>query len=269
MIAKAARQLPPQMPAPPSYQKVNPGDQPVIFLVLRSTTLPLLGRQRVRARPRSRSGCRWSAASPRSACSAATKYAVRIDVDPRQLAAHGIGIDEVANAVSNANVNLPTGTIYGDDQTFTVLRPTASCSRPAAYGPIIIAYRNGNPVRLDEVAHVYDGVENDKTAGLVQRRPARSSSRSRSSPAPTSSRSSTRSRRCCRRSARSCRPRSASTSAAIAPDRIRESVHDVQVHAAADGRARRPGDLPVPAEPVGDGHSRAWRCRCRSSRPSR
>src|SRR5213078_4581783 len=71
--------------------------------------------------------------------------------------------DEVANAISNANANLPTGTIYGEDKTFTVLA-NGKLLRAAAYGPTIIAYRAGNPVRLDEVAHVYDGVENDKVA---------------------------------------------------------------------------------------------------------
>ena len=90
------------------------------------------------------------------------KHAVRIDVDPRALAARSIGIDEVANAVQNANANLPTGTIYGE-RTF-VVQTNGQLMRGAAYGPTIIAYRNGNPVRLDEVAHVYDGVENDKTA---------------------------------------------------------------------------------------------------------
>src|SRR6185436_3071426 len=90
--------------------------------------------------------------------------AVRIDMDPRQLAAYGIGVDEVASSISNANANLPTGTIYGEDKTFTVLA-NGKLLKAAAYGPTIIAYRNGNPVRLDEVAHVYDGVENDKTAG--------------------------------------------------------------------------------------------------------
>jgi hydrophobic/amphiphilic exporter-1 (mainly G- bacteria), HAE1 family len=94
----------------------------------------------------------------------AARYAVRVDLDPQQLAAYGIGIDEVANSIANANANLPTGTIYGADKTFTILA-NGKLLRAAGYGPTIIAYRNGNPVRLEEVAHVYDGVENDKTAG--------------------------------------------------------------------------------------------------------
>lgn len=163
MIAKAARQLPPQMPAPPSYQKVNPGDQPVLFLVLRSATLPL---STINEYAETTVAQRISMVSGVAQVQVfgAARYAVRVDIDPRQLASYGIGMDEVAGAIANANVNLPTGTIYGEDRTFTVLA-NGKLLKAAAYGPTIIAYRNGNPVRLDEVAHVYDGVENDKTAG--------------------------------------------------------------------------------------------------------
>ena len=161
MIGRAARQLPPQMPAPPSYQKVNPGDQPIFYVVLSSATLPLVkideyAQQTVAQRISMVSGV------AQVDVQGSQKYSVRIDVDPRQLAARAIGIDEVAAAVSSANVNLPTGNIYGD-KTF-VVQANGQLMRAAAYGPTIIAYRNGNPVRLEEVAHVYDGVENDKTA---------------------------------------------------------------------------------------------------------
>jgi hydrophobic/amphiphilic exporter-1 (mainly G- bacteria), HAE1 family len=162
MIAKAARQLPPQMPAPPSYQKVNPGDQPVFFLVLRSKTLPLSA---VNEYAETTIAQRISMVSGVAQVNVfgAARFAVRVDLDPRQLAAYGIGIDEVAASIANANANLPTGTIYGEDKTFTVLA-NGKLLKAAGYGPTIIAYRNGNPVRLNEIAHVYDGVENDKTA---------------------------------------------------------------------------------------------------------
>ncbi|HEY7293135.1 MAG TPA: efflux RND transporter permease subunit [Vicinamibacterales bacterium] len=162
MIAKTLRQLPPQMPAPPSYQKVNPGDQPVMFLVLHSQTLPL---SLIDEYAESTLAQRISMVSGVAQVNVfgAAKYAVRVDVDPRKLAAHGIGIDEVADSITNANVNLPTGTIYGEDKTF-VVQANGQLFRAAAYGPTIIAYRNGNPVRLSEVAHVYDGIENDKNA---------------------------------------------------------------------------------------------------------
>ncbi len=161
MIGRASRALPPQMPAPPSYQKVNPGDQPVLFAALLSDTLPLsvvdeYAQQMVAQRISMVSGV------AQVDVPGSQKYAVRIDVDPRQLAARSIGIDEVASAVSDANGNLPTGNIYGD-RTF-VVQTNGQLLRATAYGPTIVAYRGGNPVRLDEVAHVYDGVENTRTA---------------------------------------------------------------------------------------------------------
>jgi hydrophobic/amphiphilic exporter-1 (mainly G- bacteria), HAE1 family len=161
MIAKTGRQLPPQMPSPPSYQKVNPGDQPVLFLVLHSQTLPL---PVINEYAESTIAQRISMVSGVAQVNifGAAKYAVRVDVDPRKLAAHSLGIDEVANAITNANVNLPTGTMYGD-KTF-VVQANGQLFRANAYGPTIISYRGGNPIRLNEVAHVYDGIENDKSA---------------------------------------------------------------------------------------------------------
>jgi HAE1 family hydrophobic/amphiphilic exporter-1 len=91
------------------------------------------------------------------------KYAVRAQVDPRALAVHQIGIDEVANAITNANVNLPTGTLFGASTAYTV-QATGQLLEAKAYKSLIVAYRNGSPVRLDEVGHVFDSVENDKTA---------------------------------------------------------------------------------------------------------
>ena len=161
MIAKAARQLPPQMPAPPSYQKVNPGDQAVMFLVIRSKTLPI---SEVDDYAESTIAQRISTVSGVAQVQifGQAKYAVRIDLDPRKLAARGIGIDEVANAVQTSNVNLPTGTLYAPERTYTVTA-NGQLLRAAEYAPTIVAYRNGNPIQLDEVAHVYDGIENDKS----------------------------------------------------------------------------------------------------------
>jgi HAE1 family hydrophobic/amphiphilic exporter-1 len=91
------------------------------------------------------------------------KYAVRAQLDPRALAARQIGIDEVAAAITNANVNLPTGTLFGHSTSYTV-QATGQLLEAKSYKPLIVAYRNGSPVRLDEVGHVFDSVENDKTA---------------------------------------------------------------------------------------------------------
>jgi HAE1 family hydrophobic/amphiphilic exporter-1 len=164
MIARAARQLP-QMPNPPSYNKVNPGDQPVIFLALRSATLPLSTVNEYAETI----GQRISMVSGVAQVQifGAAKYAVRVDVDPRRLSARGIGIDEVASAIQNANVNLPTGTMYGSERAFTVLA-NGQLYRAPDYGPLVIAYRNNNPVRLNEVARVYGGIEQDKSANFYR-----------------------------------------------------------------------------------------------------
>src|SRR5438132_3910078 len=160
MIGRTARALPPQMPAPPSYQKSNPGDQSIILLVLRSPTLPLsmideYAQQTIAQRLSMVDGV------AQVDVFGSQKYAVRIDLDPRELASRGIGIDQVAAAVTNANSNVPTGKMYGE-KTF-VVQTNGQLMRASAYGPTIVAYRNGNPVRLDEVAHVFDGVENDRS----------------------------------------------------------------------------------------------------------
>ena len=161
MIGRASRSLPPQMPAPPSYQKSNPGDQSTILLVLRSATLPLslideYAQQTIAQRISMLSGVASVDVF------GSQKYAVRVDVDPRELAARSIGIDEVAASIAAANSNLPTGTMYGQ-KTF-VVQTNGQLMRASAFGPTIVSYRNGNPVRLEEVAHVYDGVENDRSA---------------------------------------------------------------------------------------------------------
>src|SRR5687768_14949037 len=161
MIGRASRQLPAEMPAPPSYQKVNPADNAIFFIVMRSSTLSLTALDEL---AQSNVAQRISMVSGVAQVNifGSQKYAVRIDLDPRQLAARGIGIDEVASAVQSANVNMPTGTMFGS-RTF-VVTTNGQLMSAAAYGPAIIAYRGGYPVRLDEVAHVYDGAENDRSA---------------------------------------------------------------------------------------------------------
>jgi HAE1 family hydrophobic/amphiphilic exporter-1 len=91
------------------------------------------------------------------------KYAVRVQVDPNALAARGIGINEVEQAVAQANVNLPTGTLYGKSRTFAV-QATGQLQDAAAFGPVIVTYRNGSPVRLNQLGRVVDSVQNDKLA---------------------------------------------------------------------------------------------------------
>src|SRR5215467_9381753 len=162
MIAKTLSQLPPELPSPPSYQKVNPADQPVLYLSLNSQTMKLSD---VNEYAETNVAQRISMVSGVAQVQVfgAQKYAVRAQLDSRALAIHQIGIDEVENAIQSANVNLPTGTLYGHSTAYTV-QATGQLLDAAHYRPLIVAYRNGSPVRLAEVGHVFDSVENDKTA---------------------------------------------------------------------------------------------------------
>jgi HAE1 family hydrophobic/amphiphilic exporter-1 len=162
MIGKAARQLPPDMPNPPSYQKYNPADFPVIFMALSSPSLPLSA---VHEYADTFVAQRISMVSGVAQVQifGAQKYAVRAQLNPRALAARSIGIDEVASAIANGNVNLPTGTLYGTHQAFTI-EASGKLNNAEAYRPLIVAYRNGSPVRLSELGRVIDSVENDKIA---------------------------------------------------------------------------------------------------------
>ncbi|HEX4568584.1 MAG TPA: efflux RND transporter permease subunit, partial [Vicinamibacterales bacterium] len=159
-ISRAARSLPPGMPTPPSYQKVNPADTPVLFLTLSSPTLPLAQVDRYAEITMAQRLSMVEGVAQVNVFGA-QKFAVRIDVDPTQLAAWQIGIDQVAAAINAANVNRPTGQLYGQSRTYTVLS-SGQLMSAEQYRGIVIAYRGGRPVRLEEVANVYDGVENPR-----------------------------------------------------------------------------------------------------------
>ena len=162
-IAKAAPLLPPGMPTPPIYQKVNPADQPVLYMALSSPTLPLYT---VDEYAQTFLAQRISTISGVAQVTifGSQKYAVRVQVDPRALAARGIGLDEVEQAIARANVNKPTGTLYGAHQAVNV-QATGQLLDASAYRPLIVAYRNGSPVRLQEIGRGIDGGQTDKVAG--------------------------------------------------------------------------------------------------------
>jgi HAE1 family hydrophobic/amphiphilic exporter-1 len=161
-ISRASRQLPQDMPAPPSFSKVNPADQAVIYLALSSPTLPLYT---VNEYADTFIAQRISMISGVAQVQVygSQKYAVRAQLDPKVLASRRIGIDEVAHALSQGNVNLPTGTLDGSKQAFTI-QASGQLYDAAAYRPLIVAYRNGSPVRLQELGRVVDNVENNKVA---------------------------------------------------------------------------------------------------------
>jgi HAE1 family hydrophobic/amphiphilic exporter-1 len=162
MISAAGKDLPQNMPAPPSFRKVNPADSPILYLALSSPTMRLSD---VDEYAETLMAQRISMVSGVAQVSVygSQKYAVRAQLDPKALAARQIGIDEVANAVANGNVNLPTGILYGNNQAFTV-QASGQLTKAAQYAPLVVAYRNGAPVRLGDLGSVTDSVENDKTA---------------------------------------------------------------------------------------------------------
>ena len=167
-IAAAARQLPPNMPAPPSYSKVNPADTPVLYLALTSDTMPLYQLDEY-AETMMAQRISTIEGVAQVQVYGAQKYAVRIQLDPRQLATRGVGIDEVVNAVRSSNVNLPTGVLYGPYTAFTV-QANGQLFRAEDYRRITVAYRDGAPVHLEDLGHVLDDVENNQTTAWFRGR---------------------------------------------------------------------------------------------------
>lgn len=161
-ITRATRLLPPGMPTPPTFRKVNPADQPVIYLALTTPTLPLYELDEYAETLMAQRISMVSGVAQVSVFGS-QKYAVRIQVDPSALAVKQIGIDEVVRAVQQWNVNIPTGELYGPHEAFTV-QASGQLLKAAAYRPLVVAYRNGSPVRLQDLAAVLDSVENDKIA---------------------------------------------------------------------------------------------------------
>lgn len=161
-IAKGAKQLPTNMPNPPSYRKVNPADQPVLYISLNSSILPL---STVDKYAETLLAQRLSMVDGVAQVQVfgSQKYAVRIQLDPEALSVKGIGIDEVADAIANGNVNLPTGTLYGKQQNSTI-QANGQLNDAASYRSLSVAYQNGAPVQLGELGQVLDSVENDKIA---------------------------------------------------------------------------------------------------------
>src|SRR6266404_6258808 len=161
-ITQSARLLPAGMPTPPTFTKVNPADQPILYLALTSATVPLwtldeYAETRVAQRISMVSGV------AQVQVLGAQKYAVHVQMDPHAMAARQVGINEVETALKNWNVNLPTGTIVGPQRAFT-LQASGQLTSAAQYKPLIVAYRKGSPVRLEELGDIVDSVEDDKTA---------------------------------------------------------------------------------------------------------
>ena len=161
-ISAVQRRLPQDMPAPPSYRKTNPADQPILFIALSSPTLPL---SVVNEFADTMMAQRISTVDGVSQVQifGAQKYALRVRLDPRLLASRGITLDEVRSALSAHNVNQPTGLLDGYRQSVQI-QASGQLANAAEFTSVVVAYRNGAPVRLGELAEVSDGVPDARVA---------------------------------------------------------------------------------------------------------
>jgi HAE1 family hydrophobic/amphiphilic exporter-1 len=160
-IAQTLRSLPQDM-LPPSYRKVNPADSPIIYFALTSATLPL---QQVDEYAETFLAQRISMVDGVAQVNVygSQKYAVRIQLNPQALAARKIGLDDVAQAVESGNTNQPTGVLWGKDRAWTI-ETNGQLPNAAAFRPLVVAWRNGAPVRLQDVGDVIDGVQDSRVA---------------------------------------------------------------------------------------------------------
>lgn len=160
-ISAAMPLLPPGMPNPPSFRKVNPSDSPILFLALTTESMP---KWKLDDYAQNVIGQRISSINGVAQVNimGSQKYAVRVEVDPEHLASRGIGINEVSEAIRNWNANIPTGTLWGPDRAYSI---QANGQLPTAedYAKMIVTYRNNAPVRLGDLGVVRDGSEDERT----------------------------------------------------------------------------------------------------------
>lgn len=161
-ISSASGQMPNDLPNPPTYSKVNPADGPILYLYLTSPTLPL---SEVDSYAQSYLAQKLSTISGVAQVQiyGSQKYAARIQLDPQQLAARQIGIDKVQTAIQQGNVNLPTGSLSGSYKNFAV-QTNGQLKDAAAFRRLIVTYKNGQPVYLEQLGRVIDSVENTQLA---------------------------------------------------------------------------------------------------------
>ncbi len=166
-IAEAMPLLPSGMPNPPSFRKFNPSDMPILRLGVSSKTLPLYEVDDY-AETVIAQGISTISGVAQVRVEGSQKYAVRVQVDPNKLASKQIGINEVDNSIRDWNVNLPTGALWGRNQSYNI-QATGQLMNAAAYRPLVVAWRNGSPVRLEQVADISDSVEDTRSASWIYR----------------------------------------------------------------------------------------------------
>jgi len=158
-INAAQGELPSNMPSPPVYDKVNPSDQPVIYIALACDTMPLIQLNDYAENILAQNFSTVNGVA--QVIVYGQRFAVRVQVNPKLLANRGIGINDVEDAVKNANVNLPGGTLDGNFQAFTI-DSNGQLMVAEQYRSAIVTYQNGNPVRIKDIGNAIDGVEKDK-----------------------------------------------------------------------------------------------------------
>src|SRR3954463_2594384 len=158
----AQRRLPIEMTIPPSFRKVNPADFPVLFVSLGSATLPLSTVNEYGDITIGQSLSQIPGVA-QVLIFGTQKFAIRVQADPEAAAARGLSLDDIRTAVSRANSSTPVGTLNGPKQD-VALQASGQMDKAADYSRVVVAWRNGSPVKLDEVAKIYDSVENDKIA---------------------------------------------------------------------------------------------------------
>ncbi len=164
-ISTAMRRLPVEMTTPPSFRKVNPADQPILFIALSSPTLPL---STVNEYAETTIAAQLSQITgvAQVLVYGAQKFAVRVELDPLAAAARSITSADVAQAIAAAGSNTPVGSMTGSARTLSIDAPTQPRDAEA-YRPIVVAFRNGQPVRLEQIARVRNGVENELVASWL------------------------------------------------------------------------------------------------------
>jgi HAE1 family hydrophobic/amphiphilic exporter-1 len=161
----AQRRLPIEMTIPPSFRKVNPADFPVLFVALGSATLPLSAVNEYGDITIGQALSQIPGVA-QAIIYGAQKFAIRVQADPEAAAARGLSLEDIRAAVSRANSSTPVGTLNGPKQD-VALQASGQMDKAADYSRVVVAWRNGSPVKLDEVAKIYDSVENDKIASWL------------------------------------------------------------------------------------------------------
>ncbi len=165
-IARAQGELPTDMPSPPSYSKVNPAEQPIMYVAVSSRTMGLSQLDQYAEQTMARRISMVSGVSQVQVFGA-QKYAVRVQADPAKLAAYQVDLEQVRNSLASGSINLPAGSLYGYTKSYTV-QSNSQLTSAAQFAQLIVTYKNGAPLRLDQLGKVFDSVSNEKTRFWIE-----------------------------------------------------------------------------------------------------